>query len=311
MTEPMRVGVSACLLGAPVRFDGGHCRAPFLELLARYVALVPVCPEYGLGLGSPRETLRLVREPDGLHLVAPRSGKDHTAPMRRWSEERARELPPLCGYVLKKDSPTCGLERVRVYGAGDQPTRDGRGIYAQALLEHDPGLPAEEEGRLNDPILRERFLVRVFARHRLRTLLAGAWRPRDVIAFQAREKLLLMAHDPAGQTAVGRIVARVGEGAGVAQEFGAAFERALSGRTTRSRHVNALQHMAGYFKRELDRADRAEIVESIAAYSAGEVPRTQPLALLRHHARRHGVTYLTSQSYLEPYPPSLRPTSAT
>jgi uncharacterized protein YbgA (DUF1722 family)/uncharacterized protein YbbK (DUF523 family) len=309
---PLRIGVSACLAGAAVRFDGGHRRDRFvLEDLGGFAELVQACPEVGIGPGTPRETLRLERGEAGTRVVAPRSGADHTEALRRWSEARIEALRALrlSGYVLKKGSPSCGMERVRVYGAA---ARDGVGVFASVLREGLPLLPIEEEGRLNDPGLRDHFLVRVFAFHRLQCLLASGLAPRDLGDFQAREKLLLMAHDPAAVSALGRIAAEAAARPPeeTARRYATAFAGILACGTTRARHVNALQHLAGYFKRALDAPDRREIGEAIAAYGAREAPRAVPVALLRHHARRHDVTYITRQTYLEPYPAVLRPAEA-
>jgi uncharacterized protein YbgA (DUF1722 family) len=253
-----------------------------------------------------------VRAEDGPRLVAPRSGADRTEAMRRWSAARVEALGRLrlSGYVLKKDSPSCGLERVRVYGApGAPPARDGVGLFARALREGQPLLPLEEEGRLHDPVLRDRFLVRVFAFHRLQCLLAARPGARDLTAFQAREKLLLMAHDPASVGALGRVAASAADEE-TALRYATVFARILARGATRERHVNALQHLAGYFKRALDGPDRREIGEAIAAYAAGEAPRAVPVTLLRHHARRQHVAYVERQTYLDPYPAVLRPAEA-
>ena len=198
-SAPIRIGVSACLLGEKVRFDGGHKRDPYLvETFGRYVEWVPVCPEVELGLGTPRETLRLVRISSDVRMIMPKTGADHTEAMRAYAARRVRELAKenLSGYILKKDSPSCGMERVRVFDAHGVPAKSGRGLFAEALLQHFPLLPVEEEGRLTDPRLRENFIERVFAYARLRSLFSGHWKVGDLVAFQTAHKLLLMAHSP-------------------------------------------------------------------------------------------------------------------
>lgn len=308
--DELRIGVSACLMGEPVRFDGGHRRDRFLtDTIARFVTFVPVCPEMEIGLGAPRETLRLKADPSGPRLVAPASGADHTEPMNRWSKEKvaALEALGLSGFILKKDSPTCGMERVRVYDHNDVPARTGAGLFAAALLQGAPLLPVEEDGRLCDPRLRENFFERVFAYRRLRTLFDGPWTAGDLVAFHTREKLLLMAHAQARYVELGRLVAdphgRPREE--LARLYQETFMRALAEKASVGRNVNVLQHMAGYVTDALDAGDKAELHRTIAEYQAGLVPLVVPLVLLRHHVRRQGVTYLLGQTYLEPHPKEL------
>ncbi len=307
--EEIRIGVSSCLLGQNVRYDGGHKRDAFLlGVLAPFVTFVPVCPEVEVGLGTPRESMRLVRIGGGVRLVA-RGGADHTGAMERWAERRVRELERLglSGYVLKKDSPSCGMERVRVYGEKGVPARAGRGLFAEALLRRMPLLPVEEEGRLLDPRLRESFVERVFAYRRVRALLAGRWTVGDLVRFHSREKLSLLAHDPEAYRALGRLVAAARRlpRAEVAARYGERFLAALARPATAGRHANVLQHMAGYLKDLVPAEERAEVRQAIEDFRRGVVPLLVPLTLLRHHLRRHRVAYLEGQSYLEPHPREL------
>ncbi len=306
---PIRIGVSSCLLGTNVRFDGGHKKDEFITGgLARFVEFVPVCPEVEVGMPVPRPAIRLERRGGSVHLVDPRHGVDHTEPMRRWAERRVAEIEgqDLCGFVLKKDSPSCGMLRVRVY-AGGAATRDGRGLFAEALLARLPLLPVEEEGRLHDAPLRENFVERVFAYRRWKDLLAGRWTVGDLVRFHSAEKMLLLAHDPEGYRALGRLVARA-KGvprAELAERYGEAFMRSLARPATRGRQVNVLQHMAGYFKDLATPDERQELAESIAEYRAGLVPLVVPITLLRHHVRKHRVPWLEGQTHLEPHPREL------
>lgn len=310
MSVPLRIGVSACLLGREVRFDGGHKRDAFVaERLGRFAEVIPVCPEIEIGLGTPRESLRLVREEDGVHLVAPRSGADRTDAMRAFSEARTRHLAglSLSGFVVKKGSPSCGLERVRVYGEGSPiPARDGTGLFAEALKRRLPGVPIEEEGRLKDPVLRDAFLVRVFARHRLLSVLAAAPSATDLMDFHAREKYLVLAHAPGAQQRLGRRIAE--EGAAGAAAYAEAFLAALAQQATPGRHANVMQHMAGYVSDRIPTGDRQELADAIDAYRRGEVHRLVPLTLLRHYIRRESVDYLARQTWLQPYPAALEAT---
>jgi uncharacterized protein YbgA (DUF1722 family)/uncharacterized protein YbbK (DUF523 family) len=307
----IRLGISACLLGEAVRFDGGHKRDSFLvETFGRYVEWVPVCPEVESGLGTPRETLRLETRDGLLRMVMPRSGRDYTATMTAYARARVARLEgeDLCGYVLKKDSPSCGLERVKVYAEpGGAPTRNGRGLFATALLERFPWLPVEEEGRLSDPRLRENFVERVFAYHRLKALWQPRWKVGDLVRFHSAHKLTLLAHSPAAYSRLGRLVAAA---ASVARdqlraEYEQQFMQALRVIATPRRHVNVLQHIAGYFKRTLDEDARQELAGLIDDYGRGLVPLVVPITLVQHHVRRTGETYLASQVYLSPHPKEL------
>lgn len=308
----IRVGISSCLLGEKVRFDGGHKREPYLvETLGRWFEWVPVCPEMEIGLGTPRESLRLVGKPEDARLVAPASGKDHTRAMQDYAGARLRELAGagLHGYVLKKDSPTCGLFRVRLYpgGRGTTPARDGVGLFAKELVAALPDLPVEEEGRLNDMPLRENFIERVFAHRRWAAFLAGRPRAKDLVAFHAAEKMTLLAHSPTGQRELGCIVARAGSGelARTLEAYGRAFLEVLRHRATPRKHANALQHLLGFLKDSVDSDSRQEVAERIDAYRKGLVPLVVPLTLLNHHFRRHPVDWVMAQSYLQPYPAEL------
>jgi uncharacterized protein YbgA (DUF1722 family)/uncharacterized protein YbbK (DUF523 family) len=308
--DSIRIGISACLLGHEVRFDRGHKRDAFLsDTFGRFVSWVPVCPEVECGLGTPRESMRLVDRGSGIRLVTVRSNVDMTARLAEYAEERVARLAQedLCGYVLKKDSPSCGLERVKVYDANAVPSRTGRGLFAARLLDRMPDLPIEEEGRLSDPRLRENFIQRVFAYRRLRSLFGAGWTTGALVRFHAAHKLMLMAHSPAAYLEMGRLVARAAsmQPADVERAYRHAFMSALTVVASRGRHANALQHMAGYLKDRLDRESRAELATAIADYRAGLVPLVAPMTLLRHHIRRHEVSYLLGQHYVEPHPKEL------
>lgn len=307
----LRVGVSACLLGQKVRYDGQHKRDAFLvDVLGEFVAWVPVCPELEVGMGVPREPIRLVGAAAAPRLVAERSGADHTAAMRRYAEARVEELSrlDLCGFVTKKDSPSCGLARVRIYPEkGGPPRRDGVGAFARVLVERLPLLPVEEEGRLNDPALRESFIERIFAYARWKEAVAAGMRRGDLVAFHTAHKLALLAHSPAAYRRLGALVAGMGKGAiaPTLEAYGRGFMEALRVPATRGRHVNVLQHMLGYFRETLPRDDRKELEEVVRDYERGLVPLVVPQTLLRHHVRRQGVEYLAGQTYLDADPKEL------
>jgi uncharacterized protein YbgA (DUF1722 family)/uncharacterized protein YbbK (DUF523 family) len=308
--SPIRIGVSSCLLGENVRFDGGHKRDPFLvQTFGRFVSWVPVCPEVELGLGTPRDSIRLERRAGEVRLVMPKQDKDLTDSMRAFAERRVREIEKLelSGYVLKKDSPSCGMERVRVYDPQGVPAKTGRGVFAEALMARLPRLPVEEEGRLGDPKLRENFVQRVFAYHHLRAFFAGRWSVGTLVAFHTAHKLLLMAHSPEAYASLGRLVAgaKALPRAELREAYSQGLLDALATPTTSRRHTNVLHHMLGYFSKQLDDYARAELVTLIADYRKGLVPLIVPLTLVRHHARRFSVGYLLSQVYLDPHPKEL------
>lgn len=309
--RPIRVGISACLLGQEVRFDGGHKRDVFLtETFGRFVEWVPVCPEVECGLGTPRESMRLVRLEQGARLLTVKSGIDVTRQMERFSRSRVTSLidDDLSGFVLKKDSPSCGLMRVKVYDRrGGPPARSGRGLFAAALADAFPHLPVEEEGRLADPRLRDNFVERVFAYRRLRGLFGARWTIADVVRFHTAHKLLLLAHAPEAYRQLGRLVAgaRALSRRELERRYSEGFMAGLAPLATTRLHTNVLQHMAGYFKDRLDAASKRELADTIDDYRRGLVPLVVPLTLLRHHVRMFDVAYLAGQTYLQPHPKEL------
>jgi uncharacterized protein YbgA (DUF1722 family)/uncharacterized protein YbbK (DUF523 family) len=306
----LRIGVSACLLGEAVRYDGGHKRDRFVtDVLGPFVEWVPVCPELEAGLGVPRPAMRLSADGDAVRVVEIGSGRDHTRALRRFSASRVRALAELglSGYVLKKDSPSCGMARVRVYGESGPPVRTGRGVFAAALMEALPELPVEEEGRLQDPALRENFIERVFAYRRLSELFEGRVSIARLVDFHTAHKLQLMAHSQEAYRALGRLVAGA-KGiprAELRARYAPAFMTALSRIATRGRNANVLQHAAGHLKRLLASAARAELALLIDDYRRGLVPLVVPITLLRHHTRSLSVAYLEGQTFLEPHPKEL------
>jgi uncharacterized protein YbgA (DUF1722 family)/uncharacterized protein YbbK (DUF523 family) len=308
MTLP-RIGISSCLLGDEVRFDGGHKRDTFLtQVLDPYVEWVRVCPEVEVGMGVPRETLRLVRVGGDTRMVTTRTGVDHTDSMRAWAERRTKALADmdLRGYVLKKDSPSCGMERVKVYGEASG-ARIGVGTYAEVLKARFPSLPIEEEGRLTDPVLRENFIERVFAYDRLRALFDGRWTQSSLVAFHTAHKMALLAHSTTAYQELGRLVAGGSKmpRAELQRQYEDLFMRTLARPATVKRHTNVLMHMAGHLKRILDGECRKELLDCIDEYRRGLVPLVVPVTLLRHYVRLHRVDYLAGQTYLEPHPREL------
>ena len=308
--HPIRLGVSSCLLGNEVRFDGGHKRDRFVtDLLGEFVEWVPVCPEVEVGMEIPRPTLRLVGDVDDVRMVEIKSGRDHTQSMKRYSAKRVRALRglDLHGYVLKSNSPSCGMTRVKVYGHKGMPTRQGRGLYASSLMEAYPNLPVEDEGRLNDSKLRENFIERVFAYQRLLRLFRGRWTRGQVVAFHTAHKLQLMAHSTVAYRELGRLVAALKQTprAAFREAYECGFMQALARVASRGRNANVLQHAAGHLKTNLDSDSRTELANLIHDYREGLVPLVVPIILIGHHVRRHGIDYLNGQVFLEPHPREL------
>lgn len=308
----LRIGVSACLLGEEVRYNGGHKRDPFLtDVLGQYVEWVPVCPEVEIGLGTPRPAMRLVKIGEDTRMVTPETGADHTEAMRVYSERRVGELfgERLAGYILKKDSPSCGMERVKLYPAeGGAPVKEARGLFAEALLRRWPDLPVEEEGRLHDPLLRENFVTRIFVRDRWMQEEEEGWTRASLMRFHERHKFLLMARNQAGMRRLGRLLGQSGKQDGareLAQTYLAGMTEVMRRPATRRGHTNVLYHLAGFVTDRIDDGDRRELIESIDRYRAGQLPLIVPVTLIRHHVRRLEVEYLRDQVYLEPHPQEL------
>lgn len=308
--SPLRIGVSSCLLGQEVRYDGGHKRDRYvMDTLADYFEWVPVCPEVELGLGTPRETIRLVQLDEGVMLRTSKSDIDLTGRMQTYSDRRVARLAreDLDGYILKKDSPSCGMERVKVHQPKGSAKRDGRGLFAAALMTRFPNLPVEEEGRLCDARLRENWVERVFAYSRLKSLWRGRWKVADLIDFHTRHKMLLRSHCETRYRVLGRLVADAksmprGQ---LRTEYESGFMSAMKRIATIKKNTNVMTHMLGYFKKQLDGSSRAELLAHIEDYRLGIVPLVVPLTLIRHYVRIFDVDYLRDQVYLNPHPKEL------
>jgi len=307
---PIRVGISACLLGQEVRFDGGHKRDRYItDTLGKFFEWVPVCPEVEMGLTTPRETLRLVGDPDTPRLVFFKTGGDITEGMQSWARTRLDSLAKLdlSGYILKSDSPSCGMERVGVYRATGIPSKDGVGIFARALMDRLPLLPVEEEGRLHDLPLRENFVERIFCYRRWRELVASGLTRGKLVDFHTAHKLLMLAHSPKHYTELGRLVANA-KGLPLKEletRYGKLFMVGLKVKATAKKHVNVMQHILGYLKRDLDAADKRELLAVIGDHHQNLVPLVVPLTLLKHHLARVPVPYIENQVYLHPHPKEL------
>jgi uncharacterized protein YbgA (DUF1722 family)/uncharacterized protein YbbK (DUF523 family) len=309
--DKIRVGISACLLGQAVRYDGGHKQDRFITgTLGQYVEFVPVCPEVECGLGIPREAMRLVGEAEQPRLVTIRSRKDFTNQMLNWAKRRVQELEKedLNGFIFKSDSPSSGMERVKVYDDKGMPVKKGIGLFARTLMEHFPLLPVEDEGRLHDPKLRENFIEAIFAFKRWRDMVSSGPGQQELVEFHTRHKLLLLAHSPELYRQMGRVVAHSHERPlpDILTEYQNLLLQSLRLKTTPKKNANVLYHLLGYFKKGLSGAEKQELIEIIENYRQGDLPLIVPVTLLNHYVRKYEQTYLKEQYYLHPHPLELQ-----
>jgi uncharacterized protein YbgA (DUF1722 family)/uncharacterized protein YbbK (DUF523 family) len=309
--EKIRLGISKCLLGENVRFDGGHKLDRFLtETLGQYVDYVPVCPEVECGLPVPRESMHLEGDPDAPRLVTTRTKQDMTERMLQWARKRVGELEKenLMGFVFKSDSPSSGMERVRVYNEKGMAVKTGVGMFARAFMQHFPLLPVEEEGRLHDPRLRENFIERIFAFKRWRDILSRNGGRGDLVDFHTRHKLLILSHSTKHYQEMGK---RVAQSKGIPlkdlyQHYQALFMEALQLKTTPKKNANVLMHMMGYFKEQLSPDEKQEVLELIDLYRKEFLPLIVPISLIKHFVRKYDQPYLKEQIYLNPHPIELQ-----
>jgi uncharacterized protein YbgA (DUF1722 family)/uncharacterized protein YbbK (DUF523 family) len=310
MGDQIKLGISSCLLGEKVRYDGGHKLDRFLTgILGRYIEWVPVCPEVECGLSVPREAMRLVGAPDSYRLVTIHGGVDHTDRMLRWARKRLPELEKenLCGFVFKSRSPSSGMNRVKIYTPSGQPRYAGSGIFAGTFRKHFPWIPVEDEGRLNDPKLRENFIERIFVMKRWQEFNQGRRSIGNLVAFHTGVKLLVLSHSPKHYTDLGRLVAHAKDRP-LQDLYDDYFRTLMDGLhliATVRKNTNVLQHMMGYFKRQLSRDEKQELSEWIDHYRRERVPLIVPLSLIQHYVRKYKEPYLRNQYYLNPHPMEL------
>ncbi|MGE8177414.1 YbgA family protein [Pseudomonas fluorescens] len=305
-----KIAVSACLMGAEVRYNGGHKASSLCSrTLTDYFEFIAVCPEVAIGLGVPREPIRLVGDPQQPRAVGTVHHElDVTEPLTNYGQQMAGALGDICGYIFMQKSPSCGLERVKVYHPNGSPHDGGaRGIYAQAFCTRHPDLPVEEDGRLNDPVLRENFLTRVFAYAAWQELLKNGLSRNGLTDFHARYKYLLMAHNPLQYKALGKLLGDMGQTDPdeLGPRYFSELMTALKKCATRGTHTNVLQHLSGYFKQVISAEDKQEVQHVIGQYRHGIVPLVVPLTLLKHHLRHHPDPYVMRQAYLQPHPENL------
>lgn len=309
--DKIKLGISACLLGQNVRYDGGHKLDRFLrDTLGQYVDYLPVCPEVECGLPIPRESMHLEGKLESPRLVTSRTKQDMTERMVRWANRRILELEKenLYGFIFKSDSPSSGLERVKVYNENNVPVRKGIGIFAKIFMEHFPLLPVEDEGRLHDPKIRENFIERVFTLKRWRETLAKKPSLKSLIKFHSQHKYLILAHSPEHEKTMGKLVAQakkisLSEACG---QYQALLMEALKIKTTPKKNANVLMHMLGFFKEQLSSAEKQELLEVIENYRREYIPLIVPITLIKHYVSKYNEPYLKEQVYLNPHPLELQ-----
>jgi uncharacterized protein YbgA (DUF1722 family)/uncharacterized protein YbbK (DUF523 family) len=311
MEERLKLGISSCLLGEEVRWNAGHKLDRYLTYtLGQFVDFVPVCPEVEAGFGVPRESLRLVGDPEAPRLVTFKTKEDKTEPMLKWAGKRVKELEKedLCGFIFKSDSPSSGMIRVKVYSEKGMPEKKGVGMFAREFMSHFPRIPVEDDGRLHNPEIRENFIERIFTLRRWRQTLAKKATMGGLVEFHTRNKLLILSHSPKHAGLMGKLVAE-GKGLPISDLFSRYEKILMEGlalKTTLKKNMNVLQHMMGYFKKQLTSDEKQELLEVYDQYYQGLVPLLVPLTLMNHYVRKYDQPYLKEQTFLNPHPVELK-----
>jgi uncharacterized protein YbgA (DUF1722 family)/uncharacterized protein YbbK (DUF523 family) len=299
----IKVGVSSCLLGEKVRWDGNHKQDSVIKnQLRRIFEWVPTCPEVEIGMGIPRESVQLTGGSKAPLMVGNRTGTDWTRRMNRYSQKRSAELERMdvCGYIFKSKSPSCGIGRIPVIGKNGKPQRNGRGLFAEAFMRQCSLIPVEDEDRLHDARIRENFITRVFAYHRLRQLLNDRLSRKALVEFHTAHKFLLLAHSRKHYDALGKLVANAKQlsPSKLKLLYAEQFMRAFTSKTTIRKNFDVLYHMLGFFKKLLSESEKRDVIEAIEDYRKERVPLTKPITLIQRHARKYKVDDLADQVYL-------------
>lgn len=309
--EKIYVGVSSCLLGEKVRWNGDHKQHRYIkDTLSQFFTWTPICPEVDVGMGVPRETVSLYDDPNNPKMLGNKSGVDWTAKMNAYATKRTKELGDfdLCGYIFKSKSPSCGFERVPVYlEPGSSSIRRGRGMFADALIKRFPLIPVEDEGRLNDPKIRENFIVRVFSYHRLKKLFVKGAKPGTLVKFHTEHKFLLLSHSRKNYQFLGKLVGEVKQKkwVEVRNAYSKTFMETLTFKSTPKKNADVLMHMMGFLKKLLSSEEKKDILETIDDFRNELIPLIVPLTLIRHYVKKHKIEYLQDQIYLNPHPKEL------
>ena len=311
MEEKVRIGISSCLLGNPVRWNAGHKLDRYLtNILGQFVEYVPVCPEVEAGFGVPRESVRLVGDPENPRMITFKTKTDLTGQMKRWAKKRVKELEKedLCGFIFKSDSPSSGMIRVKVYSEKGMPRKVGVGMFARAFMDHFPRIPCEDDGRLRNPAIRENFIERIFSLKRWRDVASKAPKMGKLVDYHSRNKLLLLSHSQKHYRLMGKLVANEKKlpPRKLFDQYEQLLLEALELKTTVKKNQNVLLHLMGYFKKQLTPDEKQELLEIFDQYRSGYVPLLVPLTLINHYVRKYDQPYLKIQTYLNPHPVELK-----
>lgn len=311
MDQPLRLGISSCLLGNSVRYDGGHKLDRFLrDTLGRYVDFVPVCPEVECGMSVPREAMRLVGDEHAPRLVTIRSHEDKTEQMLAWAVKKNAWLAEqnLCGFIFKSKSPSSGMQGVKIYSEGGMPRQKGVGLFARTFMENFPLLPVEDDGRLHDPDLRENFIERIFVMRRWQEVMHRKPALAPLIAFHSRHKYLILAHSPKHYQSMGKLTATAADmdRDALFSEYSRLLMEALRVRTTKAKHFNVLEKSMGHFKKFISAWEKQELLDVFRRYKDGQIPLIVPVTLLTHYIRKYEEPYLKEQFYFQPHPLELK-----
>jgi uncharacterized protein YbgA (DUF1722 family)/uncharacterized protein YbbK (DUF523 family) len=311
MTEKIRIGVSSCLIGEKVRWNGDHKQDRYVrEILSRYFEYIPVCPEVEVGMGVPRETVALYGDPEKPSMISKKTQTDWTKPMEKYIKSRINTLSAddLCGYIFKSKSPSCGMGRVPLYSEfGSHKVKHGPGMFANAFINSFPLVPTEEEGRLNDPRIRENFIVRVFSFKRFNLLLNEKFSLGQWVKFHTQHKFLLLAHSRKHYDELGELVAhsKTIKPSELKKKYGELFMEALTSKSTPKKNTDVLLHMMGFLKKLLTKIEKEDILSTIEDYRSEILPLIVPVTLIRHQVKKHNIEYLRDQVYLNPHPKEL------
>lgn len=307
--DKIKLGISSCLLGQEVRFDSSHKLNRYItDTLGEFFEFTPFCPEVAIGMGVPRPPVRLVRVGDAIRVRGVKDpNRDVTDALKAYALEAGGQCAAFSGYLFKSKSPSCGMERVKVYGENGQPLQNGAGVYAESIMQQYPSMPVEEEGRLMDPRLRENFIERIFIYHRWQQYMEQGMTPARLVEFHTRHKFIVLAHHEPAYRELGRLVAEAGSAdlEALCEQYIEQLMRALQKLSTPRSHTNVLQHILGFIKDGLSGADKEELLEVFEEYRLGRVPLIVPLTLLKHYLRLHPNEYILSQYYLNPHPKEL------
>lgn len=307
--KEITLGISSCLLGQKVRYNGGHKRSSFcMNTLDKLFYFEPVCPEVAIGLGIPREPIRLVGDLKHVRVLGTDNPElDVTKELEDYGRQKGEELTHISGYILMQKSPSCGMERVKVYHKNGNPLVSAPGVYARTLMETNPLLPVEEEGRLHDPVLCENFFTRVYAYHRWYQTVLNNPSYKAIGEFHVAYKYQIMAHDPQSYTTLGQLIAKgskypLGE---MLEEYFSGLMICLKKKATRKSHTNTMLHVMGYVKKSMNGTERKQLLKLIEQYRQDIIPLVAPMSMLRHLIESHGSDYIKKQAYLEPHPDML------